>query len=153
MITHHNNEDHDHREVFDKIFVKIDTDGKLKHELVEQYKDVIQEKSPSSEVLGSQLGASVKKSWIHFNLREQSELLQLIMLYLHQTGEQLAGDWISLFNIFSGHHFGVKQLQRLKSDEESESCQQLGHTVTLLQSAILLQLLGEQIYIECMIFN
>ena len=87
VITHHNNPDHDHREVFDKVFEKIDTEGKMKHELVEQFKEVIQEKPPSTELLGSQLGGNVKKSWIHFNLREQSELLQLIMLYLHQTGK------------------------------------------------------------------
>ena len=29
----------------------------------------------------------IKTSWTLFNLREQSEVLQLLLLYLHQTGE------------------------------------------------------------------
>ena len=70
-------------------------------------------------------------------------MLQLILLYLHQTGEVLAGDWLSLANIFTSHHFGVKQLARLRAGEESEACQELGNTVIILESAILLQLLGE----------
>ena len=146
VITHHNDQDHDHREVFEKVFEKIDADGKLKHELVEQYKDVIKEKSPNTDIIGSQLGGNVRKSWLLFNLREQSELLQLIMLYFHQTGEYLAGDWVSMFQIFSGHHFGVKQLQQLRSGDESDTCQQLGLNVTYLQSAVLLQLLGKHTF-------
>lgn len=74
----------------------------MKHELVEQFKEVISETPPSTESLGSQLGANVKKSWTHFNLREQSEILQLLLLYFHQTGEYLAGDWLILYNIFNG---------------------------------------------------
>ena len=143
VITNHNNEDHENKAVFEKVFEKIDFEGKLKHELVEQFREVIKEKSPVTDILGSQLGAGIRKSWTHFNLREQSEVLQLILLYLHQTGEVLAGDWLSLANIFSSHHFGVKQLARLRAGEESEACQELGNTVIILESAILLQLLGE----------
>ena len=143
VITNHNNEDHENKAVFEKVFENIDFEGKLKDELVEQFREVIKEKSPVTEILGSQLGAGIRKSWTHFNLREQSEVLQLILLYLHQTGEVLAGDWLSLANIFSSHHFGVKQLARLRAGEESEACQELGNTVIILESAILLQLLGE----------
>ena len=143
VLTHHNDDDHDKKAVFEKVFEKIDAEGKLKHELVEQFKDVIKEKSPNTEQVGSQLGGGLKKSWTQFNLREQSELLQLLLLYFHQTGEHLAGDWVSLFGIFSGHHFGVKQLQLLRAGEESEACLQLGTAVTQLESAVLLQLLGE----------
>lgn len=102
VITHHNNEDHENREVFEIVFEKIDKEGRMKHELVEQFKEVISETPPSTESLGSQLGANVKKSWTHFNLREQSEILQLLLLYFHQTGEYLAGDWLILYNIFNG---------------------------------------------------
>ena len=140
VITHHNNEEHENREVFEKVFEKIDKDGRMKHELVEQFKEVLSESSPSSESLGSQLGVSIKKSWRHFNLREQSELLQLLLLYFHQTREYLAGDWLILYNIFSGHNFGSSQL---RPEEETEGCLQLGRTVSYLESAVLLQLLGQ----------
>ena len=108
VITHHNNEEHENREVFEKVFDKIDKDGRMKHELVEQLKEVISEESPNTETLGYVLGAAVKKSWTHFNLREQSEVLQLLLLYFHQTGEYLAGDWLILYNIFSGQTFGLR---------------------------------------------
>ena len=89
VITHHNDDQHENRSVFEKVFEKIDSEGKLKHELVEQYKEVLEEEIPNTDSLGSHFGGNIKKSWTHFNLREQSELLQLIMLYLHQTGTDL----------------------------------------------------------------
>ena len=175
VITHHNNEDHENREVFEKVFEKIDKDGRMKHELVEQLKDVISEESPNTETLGYVLGAAVKKSWTHFNLREQSELLQLLLLYFHQTGEYLAGDWLILYNIFSGKTFFLSIIDRLlltrciihdllkylwnisghnfgssqvRLDEETEGCQQLGKTVAYLESAVLLQLLGQYLCVQ-----
>ena len=42
--------------------------------------------------------------------------------------------------ISSGHNFGSSQV---RLDEETEGCHQLGKTVAYLESAVLLQLLGE----------
>ena len=42
--------------------------------------------------------------------------------------------------LISGHNFGSSQV---RLDEETEGCQQLGKTVAYLESAVLLQLLGE----------
>ena len=42
--------------------------------------------------------------------------------------------------LISGHNFGSSQV---RIDEETEGCQQLGKTVAYLESAVLLQLLGE----------
>ena len=42
--------------------------------------------------------------------------------------------------ISSGHNFGSSQV---RLDEETEGCQQLSKTVAYLESAVLLQLLGE----------
>ena len=44
----------------------------------------------------------------------------------------------------SGHNFGSSQL---RLDEETEGCQQLGKTVAYLESAVLLQLLGQYLSI------
>eukprot|EP00092_Neocalanus_flemingeri_P011668 GFUD01012572.1.p1 GENE.GFUD01012572.1~~GFUD01012572.1.p1 ORF type:complete len:1697 (+),score=556.35 GFUD01012572.1:89-5179(+) len=141
VLTHHNDGENDNREVFEKVFDKIDSDGKLKQQLVDQFKTVIKEKPPKTEHFGSQLATSCRQSWTHFNLREQSELLQLLLIYFHQTGETGAGDWSSLCGVFTSHHFGSKQLQQLKSGDTGEGCQQLGLAVGHLEAAIMVQLL------------
>jgi len=141
VLTHHNDADNETREVFEKVFEKIDSDGELKNQLVDQFKAVIKEKPPKTDSLGFQLASSCRKSWTHFNLREQSELLQLLLIYFHQTGETTAVDWSSLCAVFSSHQFGSKQLQLLKSGDEGESCQQMGLAVGQLEAAVLVQLL------------
>eukprot|EP00090_Calanus_glacialis_P005097 TRINITY_DN13917_c0_g1_i1.p1 TRINITY_DN13917_c0_g1~~TRINITY_DN13917_c0_g1_i1.p1 ORF type:complete len:1697 (-),score=641.63 TRINITY_DN13917_c0_g1_i1:67-5157(-) len=141
VLTYHNDAKNNNREVFEKVFDKIDDDGKLKQNLIDQFKTVIKEKPPKTDSLGSQLATSCRKSWTHFNLREQSELLQLLMIYFHQTGETDAGDWSSLCEVFTSHQFGTKQLQRLKSGDEGEGCQQLALAVGHLEAAVMVQLL------------
>ena len=41
VITNHNNDEHEHKAVFEKVFEKIDFEGRLKDELVEQFKEVL----------------------------------------------------------------------------------------------------------------
>jgi len=141
VLTYHNDGKNENREVFEKVFDKIDDDGKLKQKLVNQFKAVIKEKPPKTDTLGSQLATSCRRSWTHFNLREQSELLQLIMIYFHQTGDTADGDWSTLCGVFTSHQFGTKQLQLLKSGDEGEGCQQLALAVGHLEAAIMVQLL------------
>ena len=66
VITHNNNTDHENQEVFAKVFEKFVSNQEIKHDLVDQYKEVIGEKAPNTDILGSHLGAGVKKSWTHF---------------------------------------------------------------------------------------
>ena len=141
VLTYHNEIKNENREVFEKVFEKIDDNGKLKQSLVDQFKSVIKEKPPKTDGLGCQLAATCRKSWTHFNLREQSELLQLLLIYFHQTGENLSGDWSALCGVFSSHQFGTKQLMLLRSGEEGEGCEQLALAVGHLEAAILVQLL------------
>ena len=141
VLTHHNDTEHESRQVFEAVFEKIDVDGRLKHELVDQFKTVIAEKPAKLvEQLGSQLARTVERTWNHFNLREQSELLQLLLLYTHQTGDCLPADWSRLCNMFSSHQFCTgRQAAAARAGEVGS--EQLAATVGQLEAALLVQLL------------
>ena len=141
VLTHHNDTEHESREVFEAVLEKIDVDGRLKHELVDQFNTVIAEKPAKLvEQLGSQLARTVERTWNHFNLREQSELLQLLLLYTHQTGDCLPADWSKLCNMFSSHQFCTgRQVAAARAGEAG--AEQLAATVGQLEAALLVQLL------------
>ena len=87
-----------------------------------------------TEHLGS-LGPVCRKNWVHFNLREQSELLQLLLLLIHQTGQKELADFTSLSTLFSSHEFGSKQQFQSEMEEQSS---RLVEGVGQLEAACLL---------------
>jgi len=141
ILTYHNDTMNDRKDVFEKVMDKIDADGKLKRSLITQIESVMKEKAPKCDSLGSQLATNCRKSWIHFNLREQSELLQLLLIYFHQTSDFDSTDWCKLCSIFASHQFCTKTLHLLKSTDESETIQQLAQSVGNLEAFLLVQVI------------
>jgi len=109
--------------------------GKLGRSLKDQFKALIEEEPPSPydnslkcsfkafpllrESHGPHWSLAEQGQWAHFNLREQSELLQLNLLYLHsQADDRRASDNFDVFKellqLYQSHDFGRK-LSALKA--------------------------------------
>lgn len=137
ILISHSNEQNIHQFVFVKVLDKIDENSQLKQNLIDQFESVIQEVTPKTEsILGSSLTQSYRRSWTHFHLREQSELLQLLLIYIHQT-EKSEQDFLTLSDLFSRHEFGSK----LQTIEEEVSSHELVATISQLEAATLVLLL------------
>ena len=87
--------------MFSSIVDRVDAKGRLKKQLIDQFVSVLKEKSPGADCLGSSLAATCRSSFNHFNLREQSELLQILLVYFHQTqGHDDVADFKALADTF-----------------------------------------------------
>lgn len=138
VLSYYNSSDHKNSEVFASIIDKVDAKGRLKKQLLDQFAQVIKEKCPLTESLGSFLASSCRSSWMHFNLREQSELLQIILVYLHQRQSQTLDDFVRLCEIFQDHGYGTRQSYR---DDLDDSSQVLVSSIGWLEGSVLVYLL------------
>ena len=134
ILTFFNNPESPNQVVFEEVLGAIEGSTGLRGRLVEQLEKVLKEEAPLLEHLGS-LGPVCRKNWIHFNLREQSELLQLLLLLIHQTGQKELTDFNSLSTLFSSHEFGSKQQFQSEMEEQSS---RLVEGVGQLEAACLL---------------
>ncbi len=162
LLTHSGNASHRHHSQFVDTLNALDKEsGGLGHSLLKQLEWVMTESPPNRE------GAFTENclwSWAHFNLREQSELLQLNLLFLHSgiadpdtsiktfkkyfmlfqvnsykqlvTGLQLY-DWLNFF-LFQEHAFGHKlESSHASADVNSDLVESIG----LLESLLLVYLI------------
>jgi hypothetical protein len=101
---------HPHTEIFAEQCKKWRQGGKFIENLMEQLEDVV-----SAPVPPSDSNYFSVKSWIHFTLREQTELLQIILLFLQSENEETEknrwkkGVFSRLLAVFQGHGFGHRQ--------------------------------------------
>ena len=85
------------------------------------------------------------KSWVHLQLREQTELLQIILLYLQTLGDASdGGEWkkkafANLLDVFHEHGFGHQQKwtnMSAPADGESDLSDAVGHLEALILVAV-----------------
>ena len=118
ILTFFNDRESVNQPVFETVLEAVEGGEGLRGRLVAQLEGVMAEAAPRTASLGA-LAPSCRKSWIHFNLREQSELLQLLLLTIHQTGSRELDDFTALSAVFSSHEFGSKQQFRSEIEEQS----------------------------------
>ena len=134
VLTGFNDTTSPNQAVFEKVFEHLEEGEGLRANLLKQFEGVLKESAPDTSSLGTGLATSCRKAWLHFNLREQSELLQLLLLLLHQTEGRQLEDFLKLATIFSSHEFGAKQQF---SSEVEEQHQALVEGVGHLEAALL----------------
>ncbi len=141
LLTHACNPAHRHQQQFAQTLDDLRKDERLWKSLVSQLRSVIHEEVPSVETHGPYFTEQCAKTWVHFNLREQSELLQLILLYLHYSAgstDSMAEKFKELIELFQDHSFGHRQLSEHLLPEVSA---ELAQSVGMLESLILVYLM------------
>ena len=129
-----------HFDVYQDIFIQLDNDGQLKESLIKQFESLIEVSPPNKDkyyssgkitsknfmitsfyemcyqiygkniVLKSSYFSDTIQAWTHFNLRQQCELLQIILLYFHRESSVKGQDVLNLLKLFSTHRFGSKKI-------------------------------------------
>jgi len=119
------------------VLKSLDSGQPLLTSLLNQLKTVIKERAPEVEVLGPTLAQSCRNSWIHFNLREVSELLQLILITLHVKGFKYENIQ-TVTDILYSFGFGTKLPFR---NEVEDTGSTLVQSISLLSISILVHML------------
>ena len=113
--------------------------GKFLDGLIEQLREVINASLPINP------RHYTLNSWVHLQLREQTELLQIILLYLQTLGDAGdGGEWkksafASLLDVFHEHGFGHQQKWgnlAAAADGESALSDAVGHLEALILIAV-----------------
>ena len=142
IVIHAHNPSHPHRDEFSSALDAMETEADLADSVYEQLKACVSEQVPTAETRGPHFSqAQCQRSWAHFNLREQAELLQIQLLLLHhkRTGKADSGETFKkLCQLFQDHAFGQRQnSERLLSEVDPDLVASIG----LLESIILVYLL------------
>ena len=130
ILSHANNTKHKHQKTFQSVLEKLKTKD-LIFSLIKQLCSTIgckydktsrKDGSKSFAITNGDVGNALPlnfkddlgKAWVHFTLREQVELLQLILLYYNVCDSKIERSYdiddVELFlTIFQHHNFGKKQ--------------------------------------------
>ena len=117
-----------HYGTFQQVFAKLNKDGNLKRSLKEQLKDLIETPMPEKDRYHSN---ELLKTWKHFNLRQQCELLQILLLFFHHQGKIESEDVTAMLDIFVQHRFGIQQSNEIADQNLVDSIGQLESILTL----------------------
>jgi hypothetical protein len=122
-----------HSATFHDIFAKLDKDGQLKESLFDQFESLISAPIPSKK--DKHFTKELIEAWAHFNLREQSELVQILLLYLHHEATSCdKSDIIRLLKLFTNHGFGS---QKLAENVDKGLIESIGHLESILMVYLL----------------
>ena len=130
---------HPHSTVFAEKVKEWRESGKFLDNLIEQLHGVIITPMPVNP------RHYAIRSWVHHQLREQTELLQIILLYLHTLGDAGdGGEWkkkafTNLLDVFQEHGFGHQQKWTNVAaaiDGESALSNAVGHLEALILVAV-----------------
>lgn len=120
-----------------KAMKTLDSGSGLHKSLSDQLSAVTKEKAPDTEALGPSLGNTCRSAWIHFNLRETSELLQILLISLHVRGFQFS-HIVDITQILFQFGFGAKLPFKSEYDEKNNTLQR---SIGLLCICILVYML------------
>lgn len=124
-------ESDEHFKVFKDIYSQLVKKG-LYRSLLDQLKSVIEEPLPTRESHGRHFTSDLQKSWLHFNLREQLELLQIFFLYTYSDLDKTETDPEQLIQLFTGHGFGTKSRSLLDGGADPLLIDAIGAIESLL---------------------
>ena len=107
-----------HYGTFQQVFDKVNEDGKFLKSLKEQLKDLIETPTPLKDRHHSN---ELLKTWKHFNLRQQCELLQILLLYFHHQAKIDGREVLNMLDIFVQHRFGQQSNDVDITDEQNSN--------------------------------
>ena len=114
------------REIYDQ----LDQNNQLRDSLIQQFKYLSEAPVPDKDKYFTQ---DLINAWVHFNLRQQSEILQIFLLYFHlgNKGEDVI---LELLQIFSKHKFGTRKMCEKVDKDLLDS---IGHLESILMVYLL----------------
>ncbi|KAH9489896.1 hypothetical protein Btru_056404 [Bulinus truncatus] len=99
---------HSYQDVFNKFIPELLDNNSLGKKLLAQFEEVSSSQLPTKEINGPLMNRTQVMSWALQNLKEQAEILELLVIY-YNVLEMDAKTFLELFSIFKKHDFGWGQ--------------------------------------------
>ncbi|XP_022247519.1 nucleoporin NUP188 homolog [Limulus polyphemus] len=119
ILGHWQDTSHPYQELYEGFLETINKEGGLVHKLINQLETLTTLEGPIRDTHGQYMTENLTYSWVTFNLKEQCELLQLLLLYYREM-EPAVEEVQQLLTIFQKHSFGLKQPYRQLVHETSQ---------------------------------
>ncbi|XP_076308218.1 nuclear pore complex protein Nup188 isoform X4 [Tachypleus tridentatus] len=119
ILGHWQDSSHPYQELYEGFLETINKEGGLVHKLINQLETLTTLEGPNRDTHGQYMTENLTYSWMTFNLKEQCELLQLLLLYYREM-EPAVEEVQQLLIIFQKHSFGLKQPYRQLVHETSQ---------------------------------
>ena len=140
--------DHVYKQIFKSFLETIHANKLLLPKLIQQLIILNDTPVPSRLTNGPYFSESLSKDWIHNNLKEQMEVLQLLLLYFKEF-EYPIDTVIQLLNIFRTNGFGLKFTHFTRTDLEYVG-EEVFRFIGFLQSLIIVESLDLKWFYECL---
>ncbi|XP_054720648.1 nucleoporin NUP188-like [Uloborus diversus] len=119
ILSHWQDEADPYKEIYEKFLDKINKDKAVLHKIINQIEVSISTELPSKDTNGPYMTDLLAYHWVTFILKEQYELLQLLLLY-YKVIEPTISDVQKLLSVFQTHGFGLRQSFRFMFSDENQ---------------------------------
>lgn len=136
---------HPYRDLYTGFLETINKGNSLGEKLMEQFEELITVETPNKDSHGQIMTEHLLYQWAALNIKEQSELLQILLLYFKDTAPKTE-DILKLFTLFQKHSFGMRQTYRQYLGEGMK-----GHInlIGYLEALIILETLELEWLLQC----
>ncbi len=138
---------HVYHQIFRGFLEAINSDNQLLTKLLEQLIYLNNSKVPSRLTNGPYFNERLAKSWVKNNLKEQIEVLELLLLYFKEF-EPTIDNIIELLNIFKSNGFGSKFSHFSRNDCEFVE-EEVFKFIGFLQSLLIVESLDLNWFYKC----
>ncbi|RWS05256.1 Nup188-like protein [Dinothrombium tinctorium] len=142
--------EHPYKQIFNDFLNNSNVKDRLLSQLIAQFKECIFAQPPNRNNSGFHISESIVNRWIENNVKEQSEILQLLLLYFQNVDPTIV-NVLELLELFQIHGFTAKPVFEktfhLSRDAHLDSCLKF---VGFLESMIIVECLQLDSFYKCM---
>ncbi|KAF8787859.1 Nucleoporin NUP188 like protein [Argiope bruennichi] len=135
ILSHWQDETDQYKDIYEKFLDKHNKDNAVVNKLINQMEASINSELPTKDTHGVYMTDLLAYHWVKFVLKEQGELLQLMLLY-YKVIEPSLNDVQRMFSLFQSHGFGLRQSFRIM---QSDDTQNLINFIGYLESFVIIQ--------------
>ncbi|CAL1295040.1 unnamed protein product [Larinioides sclopetarius] len=120
ILGHWQDEADQYKDIYEKFLDKHNKDNAVVNKLINQLEASINSELPTKDTHGVYMTDLLAYHWVTFVLKEQGELLQLMLLY-YKVIEPSVNDVQRMFSIFQSHGFGLRQSFRIMLSDDTQN--------------------------------
>ncbi|GIX94033.1 nucleoporin NUP188 [Caerostris extrusa] len=135
IIGHWQDGTDQYKTIYEKFLEKHDKDNSVINKIIDQMEASINAELPTKDTHGVYMTDLLAYHWVTFVLKEQGELLQLMLLY-YKDIEPSIKDVQKMFSVFQSHGFGLRQSFRIMMSDDTQNLISL---IGYLESLVIIQ--------------
>ncbi|KAG8197740.1 hypothetical protein JTE90_006790 [Oedothorax gibbosus] len=145
VLSHWQDEADKYKDIYEQFLDKFNKDNAVLTKVINQFETIISAELPTKDTHGVYMTDLLAYHWITFTLKEQCELLQLMLLY-YKVIEPTIEDVQRMFLLFQSHGFGLRQSFRMMLSDDTQN---LVNFIGYLESFVIIQCFELDFLFKC----